>query len=120
MFDNVSQDSTFIKHTLTGGEMWIYELKKPRPNQSKVMLIIFLNYRDAVHHEFLTQGQTVNKEYYLAADHRKQPDSWAENSSIIHLDKASSYSSMIVTKFLAQTRNESQRLATIFARFSYL
>ena len=29
------------------------------------MLTVFMDYRSVVHHEFLPEGQTVNKEYYL-------------------------------------------------------
>ena len=41
--------------------------KKPRRFQSKkkVMLTVFMDYRGVMHHEFLPEGQTVNKEYYL-------------------------------------------------------
>ena len=31
----------------------------------KVLLTIFLDCNDVVHHEFLPEGRTVNKEYYL-------------------------------------------------------
>ena len=41
--------------------------KKPRRFQSKkkVMLMVFMDYRGVVHHEFLPEGQTVNREYNL-------------------------------------------------------
>ena len=32
----------------------------------KVALIIFFDYRDVVHHDFIPQGRAVDKEYYLA------------------------------------------------------
>jgi len=45
---------------------------EPKPKKScqsrskvKVMLIVFFDYRGVVHSEFLPEGQTVNKEYYL-------------------------------------------------------
>jgi len=31
----------------------------------KRKLTVFIDYNDIVHHEFLPEGQTVNKEYYL-------------------------------------------------------
>ena len=31
----------------------------------KVLLTVFFDYHDVVHQEFLPQGRTVNKEYYL-------------------------------------------------------
>ena len=78
------------------------------------MLIVFFDYRGVVYHgmvyhEFVPEGQTVNKEYYLAvlrrlreAIRRKRPDLWAENSWIFHHDNAPSHSSLIVTEFLAK------------------
>ena len=69
------------------------------------MPIIFFHYR-GVHHEFVPEGQAVNKEYYLdvlrhlrEAVWRKRPDSWAGNLLIFHHDNAPSHSSLIVTEF---------------------
>ena len=41
--------------------------KKARQVQSnlKVLLTVFFDCNGVVHHEFLTQGRTINKEYYL-------------------------------------------------------
>jgi len=41
--------------------------KKSRQVRShvKVMLTVFFDSEDVVHYEFLPQGRTVNKEYYL-------------------------------------------------------
>ena len=46
--------------------------KKPRRFQSKkkAMLTVFIDYKGVVYHEFLPQGQTVNKEYYLGVMRR--------------------------------------------------
>ena len=73
------------KQIITGDESWIYaydpettdqsseyrlkdEEKPKRPLQIrskiKVMLTVLFHYRGVVHYEFLTTGQTVNKEYY--------------------------------------------------------
>ena len=48
-----------------------------------MMLIVFFNIRGLVHYEFVPEGQTVNKEYYLAVLKRlsekipqKRPDLW--------------------------------------------
>ncbi|KAJ8958440.1 hypothetical protein NQ318_002226 [Aromia moschata] len=101
MLANIDDDPTFIKRIITGDETWVYEydvktaqqssewrakneqkLKQPRQSRSKikVMLIVFFDYR-VVHHEFVPEDQTVNKEYYLAvlrrlceAIRRKRPD----------------------------------------------
>ena len=103
MLANVTDDPTFIKNEP--------KPKKPRQSRSKIktMLIVFFDYRGVVHHEFVPEGQTVNKEYYLAvlrrlreAIRRKRPDLWADNSWIFHHDNAPSHSSLIVTEFLAK------------------
>jgi len=66
--------------------------KKPRRFQSKkkVMLMVFMDYNGIVYHEFLPEGQTVNKEYYLdvmrrlrEAVRQKRKDLWANNSFCI-------------------------------------
>ena len=36
----------------------------------KVLLTIFFDHNGVVHHEFLSQGRKVNKEYYLEVMHR--------------------------------------------------
>ena len=58
--------------------------------------------------EFLPEGQTVNKEYYLSIMrrlreqiHRKRSDLWKENSWILHHDNAPSHKAFIVNEFLA-------------------
>ena len=33
-------------------------------DRTKVILTVFVDNRGVVHHEFLPEGQTVNKEYY--------------------------------------------------------
>ena len=52
-----------------------------------VILVVFFDIRGLVHHEFVPEGHTVNKEYYLAALKRlrekicqKRLDMWKNNS----------------------------------------
>ena len=73
------------------------------------MLIVFFDYRGVVHHEFVPEGQTINKEYFMVvlrrlreAIRRKRPDLWADNSWIFHHDNVPSHSSLIVTEFLSK------------------
>ena len=91
MLYKVDFDPSFIKRIITGEETWIYEYdthsrheasewrssKEPRPkkprrfqSKKKVMLTVFMDYRGVVHHEFLPEGHTVNKEYYLGVMRR--------------------------------------------------
>ena len=130
MLERVNSDPTFIKRIVTGDETWVYEFdmqtsqqasewrlpiepkpKKARQSRSKVkvMLTVFFDYRGVVHSEFLPQGETVNKEYYLSVMRRlreqirrKRPDLWKENSWILHHDNAPSHKAIIVNEFLAK------------------
>lgn len=86
MFSRAASDPNFMKRIITRDETWVYEYdtltaqqstewrlpnepnpKKPRQSRSKikVLLTVFFDYRGVVHSEFLPEGQTVNKEYYL-------------------------------------------------------
>ena len=62
--------------------------KKARQVRShiKVMLMVFFDSEGVVHYEFLPQGRTVSKEYYLEvmqclheAVRKKRHDAWREN-----------------------------------------
>ncbi len=76
----------FLNHVITEDEFWIYkhdlELKsqscerrqkgEPHPKKAgrnrsniKTTVIVFFNIVGVVHHEYVPQGQTVNKEYYM-------------------------------------------------------
>ncbi|UYV62563.1 hypothetical protein LAZ67_2001108 [Cordylochernes scorpioides] len=62
-----------------------------------------------VHHEFLPQGRTVNKEYYLQvmrnlreAIRQKRPDLWKNKNWLLHHDNAPAHTSLLVHDFLAK------------------
>ena len=62
-----------------------------------------------MHQEFLPQGRTVNKEYYLEvmrrlreAIRKKRPELWKNNSWLLHHDNAPAHSSLLVRNFLAK------------------
>ncbi|UYV63862.1 hypothetical protein LAZ67_2005848 [Cordylochernes scorpioides] len=86
MLDSVCDDPNLLQRVITGDEAWVYgyDVKtkaqssqwklphEPRPKKArqvrsnvKVFLTGFYDCRGVVHHEFLPQGRTVNKEYYL-------------------------------------------------------
>ena len=124
MLSKVDSDPSFIKRIITSDETWIYEYdtysrhqasewrspNEPKPkkpcrfqSKKKVMLTGFMDYRGVVHHEFLPEGQTVNKEYYLGvmgrlreAIRQKRPDLWANNSWILHHDNVPSHNAIII------------------------
>jgi hypothetical protein len=85
-----ANDDNFLKNIITGDETWVYgydvETKvqssqwvsktSPRPKKAcqvcshvKVMLTVFFDSEGVLHYEFLPQGRTVNKEYYLEVMH---------------------------------------------------
>ncbi|UYV80856.1 HADH [Cordylochernes scorpioides] len=116
MLDSVRNDSNLLQRVITGDEAWVYgydvETKaqssqwklphEPRPKKArqvrsnvKVLLTVFFDCRGMVHHEFLPQGRTVNKEYYLQvmrnlreAIRQKRPDLWKNKNWLLHYDNA--------------------------------
>ncbi|UYV71433.1 hypothetical protein LAZ67_8003173 [Cordylochernes scorpioides] len=115
---------------ITGDKAWVYgydvETKaqssqwklphEPRPKEArqvrsnvKVLLTVFFDCRGVVNHEFLPQGRTVNKEYYLQvmrnlreAIRQKLPDLWKNKNWLLHHDNAPAHTSLLVRDFLAK------------------
>ena len=86
MLRTFNANLNLLKKVITGDESWLYghniETKsqsyqwkrpeEPRPKKAcqvrsnvKVLLTVFFDCNGLVHHVFLSQGRTVNKEYYL-------------------------------------------------------
>ncbi|UYV84313.1 hypothetical protein LAZ67_X001823 [Cordylochernes scorpioides] len=131
MLDSVRDDPNLLQRVITGDEAWVYgydvETKaqssqwklphEPRPKKArqvrsnvKVLLTVFFDCRDVVHHEFLPQGRTANKEYYLQvmrnlreAIRQKRPDLWKNKNWLLHHDNAPAHTSLLVRDFLAKT-----------------
>ncbi|UYV74394.1 ABL1 [Cordylochernes scorpioides] len=102
MLDSVRDNPNLLQRVITGDEAWVYGYDvdtkaqssqwklphEPRPKKAhqvrsnvKVLLTVFFDCRGVVHDEFLPQGRTVNKEYYLQvmrnlreAIRQKRPD----------------------------------------------
>jgi transposase len=62
-----------------------------------------------VHHEFLREGQTVNRWYYLEVlkrleenVKRKRPELWRNNSRFLHHDNEPARASLLIRDFLAK------------------
>ncbi|UYV67063.1 GART, partial [Cordylochernes scorpioides] len=130
MLDSVHDDPNLLQRVITGDEAWVYgydvETKaqssqwklphEPRPKKArqvrsngKVLLTVFFDCRGVVHHEFLPQGRTVNKEYYLQvmrnlreAICQKRPDLWKNKNWLLHHDNAPAHTSLLVRDFLAK------------------
>ena len=84
------------------------ETKKARQVWSnvKVLLTVFFDCKGVVHHEFLLQGRTVNKKYYLEvmsrfveAVHQKRTELWNNQSWILYHDNAPAHTLMLVREF---------------------
>ncbi|UYV70763.1 hypothetical protein LAZ67_8000529 [Cordylochernes scorpioides] len=85
MLDSVRDDPNLLQRVITGDEAGV------------------------VHHEFLPQGRTVNKEYYLQvmrnlreAIRQKRPDLWKNKNWLLHHDNAPAHTSLLVRDFLAK------------------
>ncbi|UYV61163.1 hypothetical protein LAZ67_1003663 [Cordylochernes scorpioides] len=130
MLDSVRNDPNLLQRVITGDEAWVYgydvETKaqssqwklphEPRPKKArqvranvKVLLTVFFDCRGVVHHEFLPQGRTVNKEYYLQvmrnlreAIRQKRPDLWKNKNWLLHHDNTPAHTSLLVRDFLAK------------------
>ncbi|UYV64925.1 hypothetical protein LAZ67_3002462 [Cordylochernes scorpioides] len=130
MLDSVRDDPNLLQRVITGDEAWVYgyevETKaqssqwklphEPRPKKArqvqsnvKVLLTVFFDCRGVVHHEFLPQARTVNKEYYLQvmrnlreAIRQKRPNLWKNKNWLLHHDNAPAHTSLLVRDFLAK------------------
>ncbi|UYV69816.1 hypothetical protein LAZ67_7000859 [Cordylochernes scorpioides] len=130
MLDSVRDDPNLLQRVITGDEAWVYgydmetkaqssqwklphepRSKKARQVRSnvKVLLTVFFDCRGVVHHEFLPQGRTVNKEYYLQvmrnlheAIRQKRPDLWKNKNWLLHHDNSPAHTSLLVRDFLAK------------------
>ena len=127
---NANGNENFLKKIITGGETWVYaydvetkmqllqlmgkgcpQPKKARMSRSKikVMLVVFFDWKDIVHHEFVPRGQMVNKQFYqevLAhlrdAVCRKRPELWENQTWILHHDNAPAHTSLLIHSYLAK------------------
>ncbi|UYV61764.1 EPHX1 [Cordylochernes scorpioides] len=130
MLESVRDDPNLLQRVITGDEAWVYgydvETKaqssqwklsyEPRPKKArqvrsnvKVLLTVFFDCRGVVHHEFLPQGRTVNKEYHLQvmrnlreAIRQKRLDLWKNKNWLLHHDNAPAHTSLLVRDFLAK------------------
>ena len=133
MLNDVNDDRDLLKKVITGDVSWVYfydvetkaqssqwkRTEPPRPKKArqvrsnlKVLLTVFFDYHGVVHQEFLPQGRTVNKKYYLKvmrrlreAIRKKRPEWWKKNSWFLHHDNAPAHSSLLVRNFLAKNNS---------------
>ena len=117
-----------LENIIAGNESWVFRydqerkrrsrqwksVSSPRPKKAhmqhslvKVMLMTFFDHQGMVHHEFVSQGQTVNQHFYKEVLTRlvnkickKQRASWAGKTWILHHDNAPAHTALSVKQFL--------------------
>jgi len=130
LLNDVNDDPDLLKRVITGNESWVYGYdienkaqssqwkspEEPRPKKVrqvrsnvKVLLTVFFDYRGVVSQEFLPQGRTVNKKYYLEvmrrlreAIRKNHPELWKNNSWLLRHDNTPTHSSLLVRDYLAK------------------
>ncbi|UYV69294.1 hypothetical protein LAZ67_6003158 [Cordylochernes scorpioides] len=114
MLDFVRDDPNLLQRVITGDEAWVYGYDVETKAQSSQWKLPHEPKRKkrakgVVHHEFLPQGRTVNKEYYLQvmrnlreAIRQKRPDLWKNKNRLLHHDNALAHTSLLVRDFLAK------------------
>ncbi|UYV78768.1 hypothetical protein LAZ67_16002686 [Cordylochernes scorpioides] len=115
MFSEGREDVNDEEQTKAQSSQWKLP-HEPRPKKArqvrsnvKVLLTVFFDCRGVVHHEFLPQSGTVNKEYYLQVMRnlretirQKRPDLWKNKNWLLHHDNAPAHTSLLVRDFLAK------------------
>jgi len=83
--------------------------KKVRQVKSnvKTMLFCFFDIKGLIHFGFVSQGQTVNQQFYLEvlkrlldAVRRKHPELWRSGEWLLHHDNAPTHTALNVRQFL--------------------
>ncbi len=130
LLDKYNQDNQFIHHIIAGDETWCYlydphtkressewrapnspKGKKMRIDRSKgkVLLEVFFDSKGIVHHEFIPEGETLNKEKYVEvlrklkdAVRRKRPQFFKEKNWFLLHDNAPCHRAHIVQEYLTK------------------
>lgn len=125
----IEADPDFLNKVVTCDESWVFtydpenkrqsaqwkHVTSPRPkkakmsrSQEKAMIIPFFDSQGIIHIEWVPQGQTVNKEYYLNVLKRfrekmrwKRPQQWRSGQWWFHQDNAPCHKSTLVTSWMA-------------------
>ena len=108
--DNVSWVYDCDIETKAQSSQWRHP-EEPRPKKAchvrsnvKVLLTVFLDSNSAVHHEFLPQVRTVNKEYYLKVK------SWLREAIVLADEACGNEDCSKIVKLWAKTTSHRHRL----------
>ncbi|UYV68416.1 hypothetical protein LAZ67_5004271 [Cordylochernes scorpioides] len=128
MLDSVRDDPNLLQRVITGDEAWVYGYDvEPKLNHLKGSCRTNQDRKKrtkgVVHHVFLPQGITINKEYYLhvmrnlrEAILQKRQDLWKNKNWLLHHDNAPDHTSLLVRDLLAKTNTLMMPTATVFPR----
>lgn len=132
IMDRLKEQPDLLTNVVTCDETWIFQydpetkrqsmhwktpasprMKKARMSKSRVkaMLIVFFDIKGVIMTEWVPEGQTVNQKYYIDTliklrekIRKKRPDSWKNDSWILHQDNAPAHNALSVKQFLADKR----------------
>ena len=85
--------------------------KKAWLSQSKikVLMVVFFDWKGIVHHEFVPNGQMVNKKLYQKvlvrlrdAVCRKRPELWEKQTWMLHHNNVPAHTSLLICSYLAK------------------
>ena len=120
----IEADSGFLDNVVTCDESWVFtcnpESKRqsaqwkhgtsPRPkkakmsrSQDKAMVIVFFESQELIHVEWVSQGQTVKKEYCLSVLKRfrkKRSQQWSSGQWWFHQDNVACHKSTLVSSWM--------------------
>lgn len=127
---NIKKDPDLLERVITCDESWFFiydpetkrqsmhwkspnspRMKKARMSKSKfkAMMIVFFDIHGILYVNWVPEGQTMNKEYYLEVlatlrerVRRKRPELWKNKSWILHQDNAPVHTALVVKSFLAK------------------
>ena len=129
---NDNGNENFLKNIITGDQTWVYGYyvetrmqssqwmgeRSPRPKKGqmsqskiKVLLVVFFDWKDIVHHEFVPHDQMVNKQLYQEVlvrlrdtVHRKRPEMWENETWMLHHKNALAHASLLIRSYLAKQK----------------
>ena len=98
----------WVVHKCLTGSVDLKECRQVR-SKTKVMLLAFFDSEGIIHHKYIPDGQTINKEFYLEvlrrlceSVRRKRLEKWWDGDWILYHDSAPAHTSHLVQQFLAK------------------
>ena len=103
------------------GSKLLNQAHRVRPNVKVLLTFFYFDCNGVVHHEYLPQGGTFNKEYYLEVMRwlrkvirKKRTELWKHQSWILHHDKALAYTCDACLWVYGKKQNRNHATKTVF------